>query len=130
MAQFRVNLNAQTIIATKNKISVIIKGIPLVIIQDTRITIGATLQYGSYTLELANNIPKPQITSVAAMSAKKKHTRICILLNKCILLKIKKTNKPIKNANIYIARISKNDKNLDLIRISIIYYIIIIFLFL
>jgi len=57
-------------IAIKNKISAIENESPFIIIQQERIIKGATLQYGSYTLEFENNIPKPQTTSVAAISAK------------------------------------------------------------
>ena len=56
--------------ATKNKISIAENEIPLIIIQHGRIINGATLQYGSYMLELPNSIPKLQTTNVAAIYAK------------------------------------------------------------
>jgi len=90
-------------IATINKISITENENSLIIIQQGRIIKGATLQYGSYMLEFANSIPKPQTTNVAAISAKNVDTSTCKSEESL------KTNRPTKKASIYITRIIKND---------------------
>jgi len=90
-------------IATKNKIFITENEVPLIIIQHGRIIKGATLQYGSYMLELPNSIPNIQTINVAAISAKNVDT------SKCILEDSLKTNRPTKKASIYTAKTIKND---------------------
>lgn len=76
---------------------------PLIIIQQGRIIKGATLQYGSYILEFANSIPKPQTINVAAISAKS------VDINTCISEESLKINRPAEKASIYTTKTIKYD---------------------